>query len=39
MELQKALLQSFASKNVGTWKYYTHDGITIEKQWPFRTNP
>lgn len=20
--------------NIGTWKYYTRDGITIEKQWP-----
>ena len=25
--------------NVGTWRYYTRDGIMIEKWWPFRTNP
>ena len=27
------------SDNVGTWRYYTRDGIMIEKWWPFRTNP
>lgn len=27
------------SDNVGTWRYYTRDGIMIEKRWPFRTNP
>ena len=27
------------SDNIGTWRYYTRDGIMIEKWWPFRTNP
>lgn len=27
------------SDNVGTWKYYTRDGIMVEKWWPFRSNP
>lgn len=27
------------SDNVGTWRYYTRDGITIEKWWSFQTNP
>ena len=27
------------SDNIGTWRYYTRDGITVEKRWPFRTNP
>ena len=27
------------SDNVGLWRYYTRDGIMIEKWWPFRTNP
>ena len=25
--------------NVGTWRYYTRDGIMIEKWWPFQANP
>lgn len=31
--------ESDYSDNVGTWRYYTRDGIMIEKWWPFRTNP
>ena len=27
------------SDNIGAWRYYTRDGIMIEKWWPFRTNP
>ena len=27
------------SDNIGTWRYYTRDGIMVEKWWPFRTNP
>ena len=27
------------SDNFGTWRYYTRDGVMIEKWWPFRTNP
>ena len=27
------------SDNVGTWRYYTRDGIMVEKWWPFRSNP
>lgn len=30
--------ESDYSDNVGTWRYYTRDGIMIEKQWPFRAN-
>ena len=25
--------------NIGTWKYYTRDGIMIEKQWPLKQWP
>ena len=31
--------ESDYSDNFGTWRYYTRDGIMIEKWWPFRTNP
>lgn len=27
------------SDNVGTWRYYTRDGIMVEKWWPFRSYP
>lgn len=30
--------ESDYSDNIGTWKYYTRDGIMVEKQWPFKMN-